>query len=635
MRKFLLLFMLMLLVFLPAGSPGADTGGERILEVVSLVRVDRDGTLHITEEITVFVQGQQIRRGIYRDFPTIYPTEGGGRYVVGFDVKEVLRNGKREPYNLEKVENGYRIRIGDADVLLNHGVHIYTIRFTTDRQLGFYGGVTELYWNIHGTGWAFAADRVTWILELPQEIPRDQLQVAGFTGFQGQRGTDWTYSIDGQGRLVMTTTRQLQPREGFTAVVQWPAGYILDSGNVVRYWFRDNMDGFITMVALLLLLLWYVPVWKRHGRNPRVGTVFPRFEPPDGYSPGAIRYINRMSYDNKTFASAILNLAVKGFLMIEETGRNKFTLNKTSSNIRPLEEDEQLIGNRLLGSRESLVLENSQHKIIGGAVDAHRRHMMKEYKGSHFLTNRRRVLPPLVLSLLAVFASGFIYAPDAAIMTLMMLLVLGVWLAAASGILATLHRRWQENPVFLNLMFLLLVSVLALAGTALLLTGLPALVPPLVLWPYTGVVLVNIVFWHLMYAPTKKGQEVSDHVAGFKMYLMAAEKERLQMSGPPEPTPELFERYLPYALALGVEKQWASQFANILGRVGTEQQQYRPAWYHGTSWQRLGAVGLAGAVATALPRTVSAASTAPGSSSGGGGGGSSGGGGGGGGGGGW
>jgi len=135
-------------------------------------------------------------------------------------------------------------------------------------------------------------------------------------------------------------------------------------------------------------------------------------------------------------------------------------------------------------------------------------------------------------------------------------------------------------------------------------------------------------------APTNEGRAVLDRIAGFKQYLSITERERLDRMNPPEDTPELFERYLPYAIALGVENRWADRFAGVLAAAAVEGHQGF-GWYSGSSdpWNNPGR--FADSVGASLASTISSASTAPGSSSGSGGGGSSGGGGGGGGGGGW
>ena len=125
-----------------------------------------------------------------------------------------------------------------------------------------------------------------------------------------------------------------------------------------------------------------------------------------------------------------------------------------------------------------------------------------------------------------------------------------------------------------------------------------------------------------------------DKIEGFKLYLSVAEKERLNILNPPHKTPELFEKYLPYALALDVEHEWSEQFTNVLAAAASDGG-YRPSWYRGSSWRSTDMTGFATSLGASLPGAISSSSTAPGSSSGSSGGGSSGGGGGGGGGGGW
>jgi uncharacterized membrane protein len=146
-------------------------------------------------------------------------------------------------------------------------------------------------------------------------------------------------------------------------------------------------------------------------------------------------------------------------------------------------------------------------------------------------------------------------------------------------------------------------------------------------------VVISAFWW--MSAPTIQGRGVLDRIAGFRQYLSIAERERLDRMTAPEDTPEIFERYLPYAIALGVENRWADRFRDVLAAASVQGQAQGFAWYSGSGnpWDDTGS--FVDDVGSSLASTVSSASTAPGSSSGSGGGGSSGGGGGGGGGGGW
>jgi uncharacterized membrane protein len=147
--------------------------------------------------------------------------------------------------------------------------------------------------------------------------------------------------------------------------------------------------------------------------------------------------------------------------------------------------------------------------------------------------------------------------------------------------------------------------------------------------------LIMVLFAIIMKRPTLRGRQLLDEMLGFKDYLEIAEKNELNLRNPPEKTPQLFEAYLPYALALGVDQSWSEKFSEVLASSRqADGTAYSPAWYSG-GWnsRNLGSTmsNLSGGLNTAISSSV----TPPGSASGGGGGGFSGGGGGGGGGGGW
>jgi uncharacterized membrane protein len=152
-----------------------------------------------------------------------------------------------------------------------------------------------------------------------------------------------------------------------------------------------------------------------------------------------------------------------------------------------------------------------------------------------------------------------------------------------------------------------------------------------------GAVALHILFHYLLKAPTRAGRAVLDKIEGFKMFLEAVEGDPIRRAMPPQKTPEVFEKFLPYAIALGVEKAWAEQFSGVIDRAdqapGSGTGGYSPAWYSGPGWSNFGTAGFASSLGDSFSSAISSSSAAPGSAGGGAGG--SGGGGGGGGGGGW
>ena len=154
-RSFGIILAVGLLGLLVVGQKPAAAANERIGAFHSRIVVHPDASLTVTETITVNSEGQEIKRGIIREFPTKYQDKHGHTVRVGFEIVEIRRDGQLEPYHTEKAANGVKIYIGQKDVLLQPGKHTYTITYQTTRQLGFFKDYDELYWNVTGNGWTF------------------------------------------------------------------------------------------------------------------------------------------------------------------------------------------------------------------------------------------------------------------------------------------------------------------------------------------------------------------------------------------------------------------------------------------------------------------------------------------------
>jgi uncharacterized membrane protein YgcG len=638
-RSFLIALWLAGLFALPGPAAAAYGGPERIRDFKSFIVVHPDATMTVTETITVNSTGREIRRGIIREFPTIYKDRFGNTIKVGFEVKEVLKNGRPEPYHLEAFKNGQKIYIGAKNVFLQPGIYTYTITYNTDRQLGYFKDFDELYWNVTGNGWTFPIDHAEAVVVLPPGAK--VLKSAAYTGPMGAKGQDFRVSRDRAGNIVFTTTSGLGPREGLTIAVAWPKGLVAEpSGEAKLGWFlRDNLSNFAALFGLFGTFAYFLTVWFRVGRDPEVGTIIPLFAPPRGFSPAAVRYLMRMGYDQKTFAAAVVDMAVKGYLKIEEND-DEYTLRRTGKENGSLDTGEQRLGADLFRGNDVLILKDTNHQRISEGRSALKESLDKELNNIYFQNNRSSFFMGLGLSVLTLGAVALTAADPTAIFALVWL---SIWSVACVFLAATVYHNWQGassgHHLHFGKIFTALASILfALPFFAGELLGLGffgySVSAPATL-AFALLVFLNALFYYLLKAPTLAGRQVMDQVEGFKMYLSVAEKDRLEMLNPPEKTPELFEKYLPYALALNVENEWSQQFAEVLAKAQVDGQPYSPSWYQGSSWNRLGSSGFADSLGGAFAAAIASSASPPGSSSGSGGGGSSGGGGGGGGGSGW
>ena len=624
--------MAVLFALLLAAAP-AWAQGERILSFASRIEIQADASLVVTETIRVRAEGQVIKRGIYRDFPQLYHGRWGLNQRTEFTVVSVQRNGRSEPFHLESRDNGQRVYIGQSSVSLATGEYTYELIYRTDRQLGFFKDHDELYWNVTGNGWGFAMNQVRAEVSLPPGATA--LSAEAYTGPQGARGRDYTSWKSSSGTGVeFKTTRALSPQEGLTIVVAWPKGFIRPT-TVRDGWLNlleDNGGIAIALGGLLGALIYYFLAWLAVGKDPAPGTIIPLNGPPAGLSPAAVRYLVHMRFDQKAFAANLISLAVKGAITIHQDAEKDYTIT-WKNGAAPLLPDEQTVRDRLLDSRESLPLQQVNHAKISAAITSLKTALALRMERIYFVTNFWYWFWGLLFSVVPLVVSVLTYRNFGG--ALFMAVWLSGWTVGVTFLLSLVFTLWRSRQ-WIGAVFTTLFSIPFVGGEIF---GLWAFAQSTSIWvPVLFLIgaAMNGVFYHLLKAPTAAGRKLLDQIDGFRLYLTVAEKDRLNSQNPPQKTPQLFEMFLPYALALNVEQQWAEQFTEVLAQAGADRSGgYAPPWYSGTAWNSLGPTGFVSSLGSSMSSAISSSSAAPGSRSGGGGGGSSGGGGGGGGGGGW
>jgi uncharacterized membrane protein YgcG len=644
MKNFLTACFLALLAIAPAA---AQT--ERIRSFDSRTTVNTNGSMQVVETITVESAGIDIVHGIYRDFPTRYKDRAGNRYSVLFDVVSVRRDGNSEPYHTEDLSNGIRVYFGSSSYDLPPGNHTYQFAYRTNRQLGFFGDHDELYWNVTGNAWKFPIDVATATVVLPPSVRSQIKDLSGYTGYEGDKGEAYTARRDEDGNPAFRA-ENLAPQQGLTIVVTWPKGLIAEpTAEQKRAWFiADNKPTFVGLAGLIVVFLYYVMVWGMVGKDPAGGTIVPLYEPPDNMSPAAMRFLERMGADEKGFTAAIMGLAAKGYLTIEQDesktyklARRKNATDKDSS----LSGDEKSLARTLFENGSPLVLENTNHAVLLRARKGLETNLHATIETNSFRTNARYLWPGIVVSLLTIVIMILLSDGSRLPVALFMSVWLTGWSFGVYALVSSVIRAWKTvrtegmlgagQAGFLTLFTIPFVAG-ECAGLGVLIWGCGVAIAGLI----AAAIGTNVLFHHLLKAPTLAGRALMDRVEGFKMFLTAVDADRLQTIARPDKTPQLFERFLPYAFALGVEHAWAEQFSQVLAQAAAaggsgKDTGYSPSWYSGAALASFSATDFTSSFSNSFSSAISSSSTAPGSSSGSGGGGSSGGGGGGGGGGGW
>jgi uncharacterized membrane protein YgcG len=563
------------LLLLAGLAPDAAPAQERILGYHADLAIQADGSLEVTETIRVRAEGQRIRRGIYRDFPTRYRDRMGNRVVVDFEVLGLSRDGQPEPYFTENLSNGVRVNTGGDDFLPVPADIEYQLRYRTTRQLGYFGDYDELYWNVTGLGWEFDIAQASARLQLPGDVAPDQWRLAAYTGPDGATGRDFEIEVTGPREVFFRTTRALGPNEGLTIAAGFPKGLVPEPSALSRagHFLRDNGGALVALAGLALLLGSYAWRWHRVGRDLPAGPVFPRYEVPEGFSAGEVRVLRRMGHDNRVFAADVVQMAVRGFLDIHAEGKEWRLVRSPTGDASQLSVAQQAAAAKLFAESGEVVLKNTEASRVGGARTAHALALTKQLQPRYYQSHAGSIL------LGVLFSIGC--------------MILAFAVADGSGI------------------GVLLLVIAVMMGA-------------------------HILFGWLLKAPTPEGRRAMDEIEGLQRYLSVAERDEIHAAPTPgaangEPSLDAgrYEQLLPYAMALDVEAAWSDRFTRA---VGVQQaQSAQPRWYHGGSiGTPMGLASLGSSLGSALTQHISSASTPPGGSSGSGGGGSSGGGGGGG-----
>jgi hypothetical protein len=489
------------------------------------IRVNPDASIDVAETIRARFVGSW--NGLFRTIPIEYRTAQGLNWTLGLSLREARDLETGRSLRIETSREGhyakYKIWIpGAADA-----VRTIVLRYRATNALRFFDEHDELYWNVTGDEWQVPIAASSASIELPQGT--SGVRAISFNGVYGSTARDASVTIDGNVvRIAMP--RPLSYREGLTAVVGWDKGVVREPSalaNAART-VRSNWPLLIP-VAVFLLAFWS---WWRRGRDPRRRPIAVQYEPPPGMSPAEAGTILDNDVDMRDITATLVDLAVRGQLRIEERqtpkvlglfgGGVEYRLRRlkpvpagTADGMAPHEA--RVFEGIFHGRSESVslsALEDEFYEKIPGIHDA----IFDQLKDRRLYRTR----------------------PDK---------VTRNWIIGATGV------------------GILIGVGGALFSRATLLTPVPFIIAAVASF------VILALFSQIMPARTEAGARALEHVLGFAEFLRRVESEHLKrvILG----HPELFDRFLPYAMAFGVEKQFARAFEGIYKES--------PRWYVGPS----------------------------------------------------
>ena len=495
------------------------------------ITVNADGGVAVVETIRPRFTGSW--NGIYRTIPIEYRTPQGFNYSLRLDIESVTDDrGQPLRYESSRERHYRKLKIwipGAVDA-----TRTLVLRYTVPNALRFFDEHDELYWNVTGDEWDVPIEAASARVVLPSGV--SDVRAAAFTGGYGSQETAADVQTSGQ-EVAVRTQRVLNFREGMTVAVAWAPGVIH------RPTAAEESAGFLRSNLMLIVPLLVLPgmwwLWRTRGRDPRKGTLVVQYEPPEELSPGELGTLLDNSPDMRDVTATVVDLAVKGYVRIEEREESKlfglftskdyvFHLRKPEGEWTSLRPHEQRLLKGLFKEADLAAASAASGEYGSVSLSKLQNRFYKDLPDI-----KDRVFEQLI-------ARGYYAKRPDRIRTIY--IVVGI----IAGVLVAGPGAQMSDALGMSIAGAIVAGVL----TALIIIGFGVFMP----------------------ARTIKGARALDGILGFEDFLRRVEGDRLERV---VKTPEMFERFLPYAMALGVEKQWAAAFDGIYKQA--------PSWYTGST----------------------------------------------------
>jgi len=476
-----------------------------------------DGTAIVNEHIDAAFDGTY--HGIYRDIPVEYPGPHGTNYTLFLKVISVLDDSGHALKYESRTQNGYRhlkIYIPGAE----NTTRSVIITYKVTNPIRWFDSHDELYWNVTGNDWPVPIDSASAIINFPPNAAGN-LRAQAFTGTYGSQEQDATTEIKAS-NVWIGANDPLSMREGLTADIYISKGVLTQPSKLTyAMWFlRSNPIVLLPLWAFIVMFFF----WWTKGRDPKPDmSVAPMYEPPKGMTPAEVGTLMDDVVHPRDITSTLVDLAVKGYLKIEETESKVLLFSQREYTFHLQKPKEEWA---TLESHERVIL---NHMFAGGAAPDIR---LSELRNQFYVA-----IPTIKGNILAELKGKGMYSVDP----------------------ESAHAYVLAGVLFTAAPFVLL----QVFGAASLFESPGLLIAAAIL-----AVLIIFLFARIMTAKSQKGVDTKVEILGFQEFVNRVDADRLKRM-----PPDTFEKFLPYAMALGIENRWAKAFQGIA--------QNPPNWYYG------------------------------------------------------
>lgn len=498
-----------------ASSEFSDWG---ISQFNSDLKIQSDSKIDVTETITADFTNAFNKHGLLRYIPISYEDKNYQRMNIRFTLISVTDE-KGNPYEVETSNYGDNVdlKIGSADIDVTGQIKTYVIKYQLQRGINTFSDRDELFWNSTGNGWPVPISRSTTTITIPDGAQKENLKAICYTGVGYSTAQNCDSEIVDNRTFRFTTKSSLAATEGISVAASFPKGLVSfpPQYTYILWFFQDNWGYFIPLFVLLYCLYF----WNKNGRDPKAAhpTIMPEYEAPDNLSPAEIGTLLDDRVDTQDITSCIIDLATRGYLKIIEKKEKQFlgekvtyTLEKNvEKNDSALKPFEQKIYRALFeGGVDTVELDDLKYKFYKSIPAIHTSIYEKLVTEKYFASDPEKVRQKYL---------GF-----GGFLLFFIIFFTGPFLI-----------DWNLS-VFIGL---------ALCG------------------------LIIILFSFIMPKKTQKGVDTYIHILGLEEFIKTAEKDRMKFYE----KENIFEKMLPYAIALGLADKWAKACEGLMKTA--------PDWY--------------------------------------------------------
>lgn len=511
-------------------------GEERIKNFKSEITIEKNSEVKVMEEISYFFP--TARHGLFRFIPYKYQIEKKPNEITNYKVNlkfisaEESRDGvswEAVPYSLSSEGNDQKIQIGRDDQVVE-GDRSYRIKYSVQNVITYQPSGNpnqdEFFWNVTGNKWQVPIEKTEATVNFPNEIDGATWSFDCFTGDLGSQEKECSFEAVGKAQVKFESRWPLKSGQGLSVISGMPKGLVEKPDMTQNFWFilQYNLMYYAFLILPLIVSIFMITLWFLKGRDPKGReTIVPFYGAPENLSPIEIGTLFDEKADPKDFSSSIINLAVKGYLKIREIEKKPlFGIFKNRPNY-------QII----FLKRNDLPpgVEREIYSIILGLGA----------QSSVTLEQLQNAFPPKIADLRNSAYDGLV----------------------RKGYFPKSPQKVRNTYFLIGFIFIIVGVIFVSDSFGFIGAGSVAL---------SGILIM--IFGYFMPKKTIKGVNAYEKILGLKEYLEVAEKDRINFHNAPAKRPELFEKLLPYAMILGVERAWAKQFESVYTQ--------NPSWYEGT-----------------------------------------------------